>query len=332
MTDRLTLRILKECARNPLNPGAWWNYLRYLVRIGADRRKTEQDRLSYGPVSVTLWLTSRCNLSCAFCHYDGELGGSGAPDRDLSFEKFEEIYRSTPEFRTALRFALYGGEPLLHPQWDRFVSFLKERGHIVSINTNGIHLERNLQKLKSVRPHFLSVSLYRENRGILERQLPGISRILPVRLSFLHAPPDLGGEGTLDAAFELARTCGVERLAIDEWSSNGRDAEVARGEGSLREVRARRGGRPGGRFGVEWALAGPDSGPTRCRFFWNSMFCDEQGRFSPCSYWRRSTHEKVDGGFWNGGRMLDLRNAMACGNPPEACQGCPALRADISGI
>lgn len=52
-----------------------------------------------------------------------------------------------------------GGEPLLHPEWEKFAAFFSERKCYVSIATNGTLLEKNAEKILASHVDELIVSL-----------------------------------------------------------------------------------------------------------------------------------------------------------------------------
>ena len=84
------------------------------------------------PQTLYIEVTNRCNLFCTTCprtfFRHEQLG-------DLSFHQFKHIVEQVP---SANRVVLHGlGEPLLHPDIVRMVSFLKRRNNTVLFNTNG---------------------------------------------------------------------------------------------------------------------------------------------------------------------------------------------------
>jgi hopanoid biosynthesis associated radical SAM protein HpnH len=84
----------------------------------------------------------RCNLSCSGC------------GRIREYRDILEKTLSTEECLQAVRDAgapvvsITGGEPLLHPEIDRIVEGIVKEGHFVNLCTNGLLLERSLEKFE----------------------------------------------------------------------------------------------------------------------------------------------------------------------------------------
>lgn len=85
------------------------------------------------PVACHLYVTDRCNLSCAYCtEYDNK-----AVDADLATVKswIDKIAETG-----CMRIGLQGGEPLLRDDLPEIVAYIRERGMSVSLATNAFLL------------------------------------------------------------------------------------------------------------------------------------------------------------------------------------------------
>ncbi|MBU0979201.1 MAG: GTP 3',8-cyclase MoaA [Nanoarchaeota archaeon] len=90
-------------------------------------------------------ITGRCNLSCDYCHREGNSDTS-----DLSLDKFKEIIKAAHDtgFR---KLKLTGGEPLLHPHLIDMISSAKSTGFKdISLVTNGLMLHEKAEALRAV--------------------------------------------------------------------------------------------------------------------------------------------------------------------------------------
>lgn len=78
-------------------------------------------------------ITTRCNMSCAHCVY-----GCGKEGEDMPFEIFKMALDKWSPWLNATRqmINLGGGEPTVHPQFWRFLSYAMEKGR-VWLATNG---------------------------------------------------------------------------------------------------------------------------------------------------------------------------------------------------
>jgi MoaA/NifB/PqqE/SkfB family radical SAM enzyme len=329
--SRFHFRILRAYWTGHPSIGGWVNYVLYKTLHSFYRRFAPGAKLPFAPCSVSLWLTARCNMSCSFCHYDGELLRPTSSELPMSFDQFVALYEENNYMRKALRFALYGGEPLLRDDLPRFIAFLKARGHLVSINTNGLLLKKRLHELEADPPHFLTVSYYPENRAALEKILPAVTAIVPVRLNVLIFDGDLS---RIQPALALARSTKVDLVAIDNFVPNGNPGHAAAREDTpgLKEARKAY----GRALTMDWPPTADApknlSARTRCGFFWNSIFIDERGRHSACCAWKRETYQPLGADMWNSASMRALRVAMAKGDPPSFCRGCRGLYTDTSAI
>jgi len=94
------------------------------------------DRVPREPRTCIWELTRRCNLRCIHC--ENSCGESSA--RELSCEQIE----ATAQELAALgcqHVHITGGEPLLHPQWERLCRAIADSGLRTSLITNGTLLD-----------------------------------------------------------------------------------------------------------------------------------------------------------------------------------------------
>ena len=89
---------------------------------------------------LELQITWRCNLACAHCY----LGA--AQKVDLSVERVAAILREF-EAMGGLRVMLSGGEPLMHPQWERINALLSALPLRRVLLSNGLLLDSALEGL-----------------------------------------------------------------------------------------------------------------------------------------------------------------------------------------
>lgn len=130
------------------------------------------------PLIVTYYVTTWCNLNCAYCEdFGGRRNGANQPPLAL-----EDSLRILKVIRGATdQVTLTGGEPLLHPQVDELVARARrELGLRLTLLTNGSllheheavlpHLRRLVISLDSTDPSFWS--------GIIQAPLQTANRIL----------------------------------------------------------------------------------------------------------------------------------------------------------
>lgn len=102
------------------------------------------------PEEVGVQLTYRCNLRCATCFQWSDTGffhhlGRQEARGDLAPEVFEKLLFQTREARSNLY--LWGGEPLVHRDWNALSRMLERDPRWTVICTNALMIERSLESL-----------------------------------------------------------------------------------------------------------------------------------------------------------------------------------------
>jgi cyclic pyranopterin phosphate synthase len=139
------------------------------------------------PVSnIRISLTPKCNLSCIYCHKEGEK----SPKEQLSAEDIAEILRVAAKFEIrSVKFT--GGEPLLRPDLVSIVQSVPA-GMESSLTTNGTLLADLARDLKTAGLRRVNVSIdslnpetYKKITGVdnLSDVLEGITAALDVGLT-----------------------------------------------------------------------------------------------------------------------------------------------------
>ena len=135
-------------------------------------------RRSREPREIQIELTNRCNSACEMCpHTTGEI-----PAIDFPIEYLDLILSATPEIADVV---LTGwGEPLLHPDFMRFVEKIRREWSSARIRftTNGLALDSNLCETlaeKGVATVTVSIDLW-----------PGLSSTDPFWKRYCHPASD----------------------------------------------------------------------------------------------------------------------------------------------
>lgn len=159
------------------------------------------------PIAAHLYVTDRCNLSCAYCtEYDN---GQEHP----AIEKLKAYVDKIAELG-CLRIGLQGGEPLLHPDIVELVRHCKSRGLRTSMATNGFHLTAALAaQLRAAGLDAISISIDAITPGpSTQKSLKSVAKKLDI-LKESGIPFNVAGvlfEQTVDEARQLIDYC-VER-------------------------------------------------------------------------------------------------------------------------
>lgn len=111
-----------------------------ITALEVTRRLLEVRLRRRGPLYLVHALTARCNARCGFCAWNPEFYD---PRDQLSTEAIEQLYSDARE-AGFIGVSLWGGEPLVHRDFDRVVAHAKSMGLTTNVITNGFLLPRHL--------------------------------------------------------------------------------------------------------------------------------------------------------------------------------------------
>jgi len=104
-----------------------------------------------GEVSLVIY-SGGCNMYCPFC-FNPEL----REKEPISFKQVKEAVKEHRDFITAV--VLTGGEPGFNPQFGKIMSYLKDTGLKIKLNTNGYMPERGRGVRRTAWIDYLHISL-----------------------------------------------------------------------------------------------------------------------------------------------------------------------------
>ncbi|MBW3572872.1 MAG: radical SAM protein [Gemmatimonadetes bacterium] len=239
-------------------------------------------------------VTEHCNLRCPHCIRDDV-----TTVRNLAYEVIERTVDEALEMFPTLAVSMTGGEPTLHPEWDRITGMLHARDLPYTFVTNGWHMRRMMPSLDRHPPASVRLSLSgateqvhddERGRGSFRRVLQAValltSRRIPPTLSLIV---DRRSRHQLRTAADLAEALGCTRLHFilpqPVPGSAARDSDLApeAWAGVRDEVFALR-GEPGRRTHLQLDYGYPFDGAERtCDTFGGKrVYGDARGRLSVC--------------------------------------------------
>ncbi len=133
------------------------------LAIAAQRRRRNPRYAAPAPREVGIQLVHACNLRCTTCfqwHENGFFHHMSVEQQKarVSVDLVAKILRETREANANLY--LWGGEPLVHRDWDAITRVLAEDPRWTVLCTNGVLLERKLESILRISEHLvLLVSL-----------------------------------------------------------------------------------------------------------------------------------------------------------------------------
>ena len=106
---------------------------------------------------VYIEITNNCNLNCSFC---SEVKKA---KRFMTIEKFEHILKEIKD-KTNYIYLHVKGEPLLHPEIDKFLDLAEKYNLKINLTTNGTLFPKVVDKIKNKKAlHKINFSLHSEN-------------------------------------------------------------------------------------------------------------------------------------------------------------------------
>ncbi|MBL7135820.1 MAG: radical SAM protein [Candidatus Marinimicrobia bacterium] len=108
---------------------------------------------SYWPETISLFLTYSCNLRCYMCGQWGEEGVFKNYGKDilkirLSLKEIETLINDVKHFKPNI--TLFGGEPMLYPNWIKVVESIKSAGLRCNIISNSVLISRWAQEMVDI--------------------------------------------------------------------------------------------------------------------------------------------------------------------------------------
>ena len=133
--------------------------MQYFERETLFKQLCENAKRQYIPLSGIFELTPRCTLDCKMCYVhltESQMNGK----KELTGDQWIEIIDQAID--NGMLFALLtGGECLLHKDFKKIYLHLRERGIIISVNTNGTILnDELLDFFKKNPPNRFKITLY----------------------------------------------------------------------------------------------------------------------------------------------------------------------------
>lgn len=107
--------------------------------------------------SAHFQLTRRCNLRCRFCGQSQGMADGEDTELPLNFWFAAAAQLKASAGKRTPFVMLWGGEPLLYPEFDRLAEYLKSRGFRTGIVTNGTLIDRHTEALEAIDELHISI-------------------------------------------------------------------------------------------------------------------------------------------------------------------------------
>ncbi|MFC1948179.1 radical SAM protein [Chloroflexota bacterium] len=124
--------------------------------------KTKNNRFPY---MGTIEITPKCNLRCVHCYISQVNFGESI----LTYEEWCKIFDEIAE-ENCLWLLITGGEPLLRPDFIDIYTYMKKRGFLISLFTNGTLITEEIADyFYEWRPKMVEISLYGATKQTYEK-------------------------------------------------------------------------------------------------------------------------------------------------------------------
>jgi radical SAM protein with 4Fe4S-binding SPASM domain len=113
------------------------------------------------PIFVVLEVTNLCNLNCIHCGVDAEFvsNDKSHKDKDLSLKEIENLIKECDEIGVS-KIIISGGEPLLREDIFDIINYIKIKGIVCCLSTNGTIINSEVaSRLKYFGIHFVEITL-----------------------------------------------------------------------------------------------------------------------------------------------------------------------------
>src|ERR1051326_5628836 len=121
-------------------------YFRNKVRVsGLAKEQNTMDGLSKYPLGITFKPTLSCNLRCKMCSFVQNGAVFTNPKDSLPLETWQKVVDDVAPWKPYIWFT--GGEPTLYPHFVPLVHYIKQRGMLAGVTTNGTTLKRRAEEI-----------------------------------------------------------------------------------------------------------------------------------------------------------------------------------------
>lgn len=149
---------------------------------------------SLPPRTISFRLTYMCNLRCKMCGQWGISGIYNDKDKDflkqyLPIEVLKQVVDETAEQCPGMYY-IWGGEPMLHPDYVELIRYIKQKGIFCTTTTNGMFLKKYARTLCEIGTEFIRISLdgtekihndIRNNPNCYQTVMEGIREITDIK-------------------------------------------------------------------------------------------------------------------------------------------------------
>jgi len=285
----------------------------------------------FSPPNYYLFMTKRCNLSCSFCHYHGELDDKNSLDHDWEW-KLEDLreFEQKGILKPYSKVCLYGGEPMLNNEFFKCVKYLNENNYLSSTITNASLITPKIEELIKNPLHQMTISYY---KGIADKHVDALQRLskytlLNVSYIISQESYHLTEEVVLFSIKIGAKFITIENLVAKESCSKkpviSHDEYLSFKKEMIQKYSSQ--------IIFRWSDVsgrGEPGSVINCSEPWDTILIDKKGRSLPCCQYPLESFEGDDSTAkpFLSKSLIEIRRKMKKNEIPKNCEGCHYLHA-----
>jgi MoaA/NifB/PqqE/SkfB family radical SAM enzyme len=283
-----------------LNPDfdKWKNTLKY---SGHYFRDNFNPVVNFDPISIGIYLTYKCNLTCSFC-YNLQVNDKEFVKQDMTVEEVQKVL-DHPQLKSSFRVAFVGGESLLHKDLFKCIDMCRDRKKLTVFASNGLLIPDRIDELKKTSLDSIQLSLY---DGKMDKQIDNI-RLLKkynshTMISFARiVTTEKKSYLEMEEYFKIAQELEVKEIIFQNyWSTNEEDSHLIIYEDNKEVVNhiEMLKAKYDKDFNVGWPpLVKRDYKERFCYDLYSTVFINKEGLVSPCC--RITSPSKEFGTIWD---------------------------------
>ncbi|HEX7401430.1 MAG TPA: radical SAM protein [candidate division Zixibacteria bacterium] len=287
--------------------------------------------LKHPPLFYSIEITNNCNYSCRYCpqgNPDNHSPKKGKMDLDL----FEDILKNVSKLKPVAQIYLTGsGEPLLHPELEKFITRSNQYGFIPSFSSNGsLFTQERIVSLLHSGKFSLTVD-FSPDKETYETYRTGGNweKVYNNLKSLLHAKKETG---TYYPKIEIRDMSTIALSSLEEKERSLADLKKMFDDLPVNRFSQLKVHRWTGNIDQSIALSSVKGNKYKlCTHPWSIFVITWSGDVIPCcrDFGSEYVFGKINGTddllkIWNNGKIRSLRKSLAEKKPQEIniCKDC----------
>jgi radical SAM protein with 4Fe4S-binding SPASM domain len=186
------------------------------------------------PIQISLRITNVCNHRCAVCGQYGKNGYMNLQSskhllKTLPLQTYKDLVDQHARFKPL--YYITGGEPFLYPGLVELCNYMKKKGSVVSVVTNGVLLERYAEEIVKNKWDMILVSFdgpkeihdqCRNFKGAYDAAVNGLKKINRIKKEMGSVKPFVLTSTTiskvnipvLEETFEIGKTINPDLMVV----------------------------------------------------------------------------------------------------------------------